>query len=532
MTPAVTNAPRPYGARLLRAAIDIVVISLSYFVGIALDYVFRSSREVVAPTLVDAVNNYLQALPPLVVVALIYFTLAGFYSRLRTYRGRHKAAAVINATLLTFLTYGAIAYTFRAYLLFPPAIAIAAAGACAMGLLLALRLYGFLWKAVARSLLRAADPEAANKSRVRVTERQEILVIGGAGYIGSALVPQLLDMDLNVRLFDRFLFGRDPIASFADHPRLVIQDADFRRTDQLVVAMRHADTVIHLGGIVGDPACALDENLTIELNLAANRALAEIARVQQVRRFIFASSCSVYGANDELLDENSQVNPVSLYAESKVASELVLRQQADDFLKPTILRLGTVYGLSGRTRFDLVVNLLVAKAAVEGIIPVIGPTQWRPFLHVSDAAAAFALAATTPSSIVENRTFNVGSNEQNRTLGALGGLIASRIPGARVVETDMVEDARNYRVNFDRIGKELDFRTSWTLEQGVDQILGAIASGSIPNYTSPEFSNVAWFKALLDRNDLAPDGRMLALSLEAQLEYAQDIAASQPVSSD
>ncbi len=518
--------PRPYAARLLRVAVDIVVVSLSYFVGIAIDYWFRSSREVVPPTVWQSMANYSLELIPLLVVTVTYFTIAGFYSRQRTYRGQHKASAVVQATLLSFLTYGAIAYSFRAYLTFPPAIAIAAAAACALGLLLPLRLYGFIWKRLARSLLSAADPEAVAASRTEVRSRKEVLVIGGAGYIGSALVPQLLDQGLRVRLFDRFLFGREPIAAFEDHPNLVIQDADFRRTDQLVVAMRHADTVIHLGGIVGDPACALDETLTIELNLAANRAIAEIARAQQVRRFIFASSCSVYGSNDELLDENSQVNPVSLYAESKVAAERVLQQQSDEFLRPTILRLGTVFGLSGRTRFDLVVNLLAAKAATEGIVPVIGPQQWRPFVHVHDAAAAFALAATTPTAIVENRTFNVGSNGQNMTLGGLGALIAARVPGSRLVETEMADDARNYRVSFDRIGRELGYRTTLSVEQGVDQVLDAFATGEITDYERPQFSNVSWFRELLDRNDLAPDGRMLRLSLEAQLEYAKDIGES------
>lgn len=517
--PAVS---RPYAARILRVVVDLVVLSLSFAAGIAVDYWFRSSREVVAPTYIDALDGYLPALPLLLVISVGYFALAGFYSRQRTYRGRHKAAAVVQATLLSFLTYGAIAYALRAYVLFPPAAAIAVSGAFAMAALLALRLYAFAWKGFARSIVEAADPESVNRGTVEVREQREVLVIGGAGYIGSALVPQLLESGVHVRLLDRFLFGREPIAAFVNHPNLTIQDADFRRTDQLVIAMRNAETVIHLGGIVGDPACALDENLTIELNVAANRSVAEIARAQQVRRFIFASSCSVYGANDEVLDEHSQVRPVSLYAESKVASETVLRQQADHVLRPTILRLGTVYGLSGRTRFDLVVNLLTAKALVDGLIPVIGPDQWRPFVHVSDAAAAFALAASTPSAIVENRTFNVGSNDQNQTLGALGHAIAARVPGSQVVETDMVDDRRNYRVSFDRIDKELGFRSQWSIEQGIDQIVAALSSGQIEDYTRDEYSNVAWFRQLLQRDHLAPDGQLLRLSESAQLDFAQD----------
>ncbi len=531
-TPAPTAQPRPYPARLLRVVADIIVISVAFFLGIAIDYFFRRSREPVPPTLNDYEANYIGALPVLLVIALIYFSLGGFYSRQRTYRGLHKAQAVLQACLLTFLTFAAIAYTFRVYVMFPAAVAIAAMGVIGTALILGMRLYGFVWKGMARSLVSAADPESQLVARVAVAERQEVLVIGGAGYIGSALVPQLLAQGLHVRLLDRFIFGRDPIAPFAEDPRLTIQDADFRRTDQLVIAMRHADTVIHLGGIVGDPACALDEGLTIELNLAANRAVAEIARAQQVRRFIFASSCSVYGANDEVLDERSQLNPVSLYAKSKVASEIVLEQLADENLRPTILRLGTVYGLSGRTRFDLVVNLLTAKAAVEGVIPIFGPSQWRPFLHVGDAAAAFALAATTPTAIVENRIFNVGGNEQNMTLGDLGRAIASKVPGAKIEESDSIEDPRNYRVNFDRIGKELGYRTTWTIETGIDQILEAIRSGEITDYQSSENSNVQWFKELLDSNHLQPDGRMLLQSLESQVGFSEDTGVARQARSE
>lgn len=518
--------PRPYGARLLRVVADIIVITFSFFVGIAVDYSFRSSREPVPPSVTEYADNYVGALPILILVAVVYFTLGGFYSRQRTYRGLHKAQAVLQSCLLTFLTYAAIAYTFRVYAAFPPAVAIATTAVIATALLLGLRLFGFVWKRLARSLVSAADPESQLVTRSRVTERNEVLVIGGAGYIGSALVPQLLDQGLNVRLLDRFIFGHEPIAAFVDDPRLTIQDADFRRTDQLVIAMRHAETVIHLGGIVGDPACALDEGLTIELNLAANRAVAEIARAQQVRRFIFASSCSVYGANDEILDERSQLNPVSLYAKSKVASEIVLEQLADEILRPTILRLGTVYGLSGRTRFDLVVNLLTARAAIDGVIPIIGASQWRPFVHVADAAAAFALAATTATAIVENRIFNVGGNEQNMTLGDLGRAIASKVPGARVEETESVEDARNYRVNFDRIGRELGYRTTWTIDTGIDQILEAIRIGDITDYQRAENSNVEWFKGLLESNDLQPDGRMLLQSLESQVGFAGDTSTA------
>lgn len=513
--------PRPYAARVLRVAADLVVLSVSYVVGITIDYWLRSYREIVADDWPTTVANYLGALPLLLFIAIFYFTISGFYSRQRTYRGRHKAEAVSQACVLTFLTYAAAAYAFRAYILFPPAIAIAVTGVVATAILLGLRLYGFVWKKAARGLLSAVDPESTVVPRLGISERQEILVIGGAGYIGSALVKQLLGDGHNVRLLDRFIFGTEPIAAFAGHPRLIVQDADYRRTDQLVIAMRRADTVIHLGGIVGDPACALDEDLTIELNLAATRSVAEIARAQRVRRFVFASTCSVYGANSELLDERSQVSPVSLYARSKLASEIVLEQLADDSFRPTILRLGTVYGISGRVRFDLVVNLLAAKAATDGVITVFGSHQWRPFVHVFDAAAAFALATQTRTSRVENRIFNVGSNNQNMTLGALGRLIAARVPGSSIVEEESLEDPRNYRVSFDRISHELDFRTMRTVAHGVDEVIDALRTGRVVDYRRADYSNVAWLRELLDLNalDLTGDSQM---SLESEMDFSED----------
>src|SRR5437870_5028024 len=155
--------------------------------------------------------------------------------------------------------------------------------------------------------------------------QRTVLVIGGAGYIGSALLPRLLARGHRVRLLDRFFYGFEPIRDILSHRNLEIIQADFRRVDKLVECMEGVDAVIHLGAIVGDPACALDRDLTIEVNLMATRTIAEVAKGYGIRRFIFASTCSVYGAStdDELLTEESLLNPVSLYAVTKLASEKV-----------------------------------------------------------------------------------------------------------------------------------------------------------------------------------------------------------------
>jgi nucleoside-diphosphate-sugar epimerase len=317
-----------------------------------------------------------------------------------------------------------------------------------------------------------------------------VLVIGGAGYIGSALLTKLLNKGYRVRLLDLLMFGEEPIAQHLDHPRLELVRADFRQVDKVVEAMHGMDAVIHLGAIVGDPACALDEELTTEVNLMATRMIAEVAKGHGVRRFIFASTCSVYGASDEILDERSILNPVSLYARSKIASEKVLMKMADANFAPVILRFGTIYGLSGRTRFDLVVNLLTAKAIVENQITVYGGDQWRPFVHVDDAALAVHKVLEAPLSVVREQVFNVGSNEQNYTIQQVGEIIQRLVPEASLLSMGNDSDRRNYRVSFNHIRNTLGFVPQWSLEQGIRQVIHAFESGKIVDYQDPKYSNV------------------------------------------
>jgi nucleoside-diphosphate-sugar epimerase len=253
--------------------------------------------------------------------------------------------------------------------------------------------------------------------------------------------------------------------------------------------MKEIDDVVHLGAIVGDPACSLDQELTIEVNLMATRMIAEVAKGSGIRRFCFASTCSVYGASEEILDERSTLSPISLYARSKLASEKVLTQLADDFFSPVILRFGTVYGLSGRTRFDLVINLLTAKAIMEGKITVFGGGQWRPFLHVDDAASALMKAIGAPPDLIRGQVFNVGSNQQNYRLEEAGRIIQSLIPKAEFLDMGADTDFRNYRVDFTKIRRMLGFTPRWGLEEGIKQVITALENGEVRDYRNPMYSN-------------------------------------------
>lgn len=322
--------------------------------------------------------------------------------------------------------------------------------------------------------------------------QRTVLVIGGAGYIGSALLPKLLARGHRVRLLDRFFYGFEPVRNILNHRNLEIIRADFRRVEKLVECMEGVDAVIHLGAIVGDPACALDHDLTIEVNLMATRTIAEVAKGYGIRRFIFASTCSVYGAStdDELLTEESLLNPVSLYAITKLASEKVLMNLAGANFSPTCLRFSTIYGLSGRTRFDLVVNLLTAKGVMDGEITIEGGDQWRPFLHVDDAALALLHTLESPLPQIHQQVFNVGSDEQNYTIQQIGEIIKKMVPSAKLLNLGLDGDRRNYRADFKKIRKQLGFVPQWSVAEGIGQVIDVIRSGQVEDYRAAKYSNV------------------------------------------
>jgi nucleoside-diphosphate-sugar epimerase len=328
---------------------------------------------------------------------------------------------------------------------------------------------------------------------------RRVLVIGGAGFVGSALIPLLFEQGYTVRLLDLFIYGKEAIAAWLNDPRLEIIEADFRQVDRVVYAMRDVDSVIHLGAIVGDPACDLDQGLATEINLAATRMIAEVAKGYGVRTFVFASSCLVYGASELVLDEKSVLKPISLYARSKAAAEKVLLGMTAEDFSPVILRFSTIYGLSGRFRFDLVVNLLSAKALIDGEITIFGGNQWRAFVHVEDVARSILHILAAPLETVRGQIFNVGSDEQNYTITQVGRIIQSIIPSARIVNKGDEANPANNRVGFRKIRTALGFLPHWTLESGIKQVRDSILGGLVTDYKLPQYSNVK-FLALRGMN--------------------------------
>jgi nucleoside-diphosphate-sugar epimerase len=342
---------------------------------------------------------------------------------------------------------------------------------------------------------------------------KNVLVLGGAGYLGAILVPQLLDRGFRVRVLDSFLFGEKSLDQTKTHPRCELVRGDVRDIGAVVQAMRGCDAVIHLAAIVGDSACEENKHLAMEVNRAATRMLVDVARGCGVRRFVFASSCSVYGASDSRVTENSALGPLSVYSQTKVDSEGILLDAKTPDFAPTVLRLGTLFGLSGRMRFDLVVNLFVARATAAGRITILNGEQWRPFLHVHDAGRAFVECLEAAPRAVSGEIFNVGTRSSNLQINGLGEAIARIIPNTAIDRMEN-EDRRNYRVSFDKIQQTLRFQCRQSLEDGITEIYTALRSGLIADFTTERFNNQIAIRAIAQAAGahLSPLGQLAALA--------------------
>lgn len=321
-----------------------------------------------------------------------------------------------------------------------------------------------------------------------------VLVIGGAGYIGSVLVEMLLSAGYRVRVLDLLLYGKASLPhleAVAPPGAWEFMRGDCRDADTVARALQDVDAVVHLGEIVGDPACQIDEAFTIETNYAATHMIAETCLRQGIGRFVFASSCSVYGQNPDEVSEDSALNPVSLYARCKVQSERAILASMSGAFAPAILRLATVHGRSYRQRLDLVVNLLSVKAAAEGRIQIMGGTQWRPFVSVRDTCRAFVMALQADRDTVRGRTFNVGDSRENYQLVDIGRLIQAAVPTAVVEVLAEQEDPRSYRVNFTRIHRELGFSAAHLVPETIQQLVAAYRDDpGLRDYKAPRFHNL------------------------------------------
>ncbi len=330
----------------------------------------------------------------------------------------------------------------------------------------------------------ASEVVGARRGRLR-----RILIVGGAGYLGSVLASTLLQQGYTVRILDNFLYGRRSLDLIPRTPALEVIEGDLRNIHTCVSALDDVHAVVLLAAIVGDPASRIRPRETIETNVIAAQALAAACKHQCINRFLYASTCSVYGLGGDLLAEESELRPVSLYARTKIASEKTILSMGDGYFAPTILRMGTLYGYSPRMRFDLVVNTMTMHAHSEGRIHVFGGKQWRPLLSVQDAADAYIRCIEADIAQVGNQVFNIGSDEQNYQIDNIAQIIALALGRVEVQHDHKSLDVRDYRVSFRKVNQVLGFKAADTVAASSKTIYANLAQGLIPDPSQKIYYN-------------------------------------------
>lgn len=320
---------------------------------------------------------------------------------------------------------------------------------------------------------------------------ERVLVTGAGGYIGTTLVPMLLDEGYRVRAVDRFFFGRDLLP---DHPYLERVQADSRRLGRDV--LDGVDHVIDLVAISNDPSGELFQKATYEINHESRVTTARRAREAGVKRYILPSSCSIYGfqAPGVICDETYATNPLTTYAKANEKAEQGVLPLADDRFCAIVIRQATVYGYSPRMRFDLAINGMTYGAWKTGVLPLMRDgSQWRPMVHVRDTASAQIFLLRAPADKVSGQLFNVGSDENNYQLGPLAETISEVLPRDVRIDWYGDPDHRSYRVSFDKI-EALGWRAERTARDGALEIYQKLEAGEVDKTT--ETITLEWYKEL------------------------------------
>jgi len=332
----------------------------------------------------------------------------------------------------------------------------------------------------------------------------KVLLTGNRGYIGTVMAPMLTKegfevVGMDTDLYRYCTYGQDPV----DIPQI---DKDVR--DVTTDDLKGFDAIVHLAALSNDPLGNINADLTYDINHRASVRTAEAGRSAGVKRFIFASSCSMYGkAGEDALDETAEFNPVTPYAKSKVYVERDVSQMADDNFSPVFMRNATAYGVSPRIRFDLVINNLVAWALTTGrILMKSDGTPWRPLVHIEDISQAVICALKAPQETIHNLAVNVGSNDENYQMRDLALLVKEIVPDCEIEYADDAgPDKRSYRVNFDKIQKVFpEFRLRWTARQGVEQCYESYVEHGLgkDDYEGIKYKRIAHIKNLIAEHKL------------------------------
>jgi len=339
---------------------------------------------------------------------------------------------------------------------------------------------------------------------------KNVLVTGSEGYIGSIIVPILIRKGFIVTGLDTCFYSEGNLdGSIIDYPLIKKDIRDITQAD-----LEGFDAIIHLAALSNDPLGMLDQELTYEINYKASVRIAILAKSAKIKRFIFASSCSLYGQGDgTFLDENSITNPQTAYGKSKILAERDIKQLADEGFSPIFMRNATAYGISPRMRFDLVVNNLSGFAKTTGEIKILGDGMpWRPLVHISDISETMICALNAPTNIIHNQVFNVGDRKENYQIKAIAEKIKVLYISCSIsIAQKNAGDTRNYKVSFDKLNKELGYKTQINLESGLKEITSVYEQINLDSHIFNHrlYTRLLQIRYLLDNNFIDKNLRWL-----------------------
>lgn len=328
-----------------------------------------------------------------------------------------------------------------------------------------------------------------------------ILLTGNMGYVGNVLAEKLIEKNFEVIGCDIGYYPQGFINKKYSINFLKKDIRDITKKD-----LKGCSAILHLAALSNDPLAEINSSLTNDINYLATVKLAKLARESGIERFVFSSSCSTYGANSDVVNENSPLAPITAYAKSKVDSERAILKLTDDEFAPTILRSATAYGVSPSLRLDLVVNNLTCSAFTTGSVKLLSDgTAWRPLVHVEDMSNAFIMVLEAPKEKISGKVFNVGSNEENYKVRQIAELVEEIVPDSKIeYAKEASKDSRSYRVDFDKIKNQIGYRTKWKLKDGIKEIYNVIKKKA---FTEKEFRDkmyyrVAYIKWLIEQGAL------------------------------